>query len=400
MNSVARRWSASPALGPVELSVADLDRSSRYYRSSLGMELIAREGPRARFGLADRTMLVLTEIPGAKPAPASSHFALDVPTRADLARFARHHRDGDLRDHLVSESCYVLDPDGHRIEITWGRPRDEWSWQNGLPLLAAGPLSLDDFTGDPFDGLAPATTLGHVQLKVTDRDLAATEPFYCDLLGLDVTARVGDSFLGVGASDFRTLLVFTSRFSVDGAEPAPPRSAGLIAVNLTVPEQDDLDALAQRLVAAGHPHTATPGALTVQDPSGNLLRFSVDSGPTVTAFLRSMDFLQDGALDQWLALFDDHAVLEFPFAPPGSPSRVEGKAALADHVKARAKRMPSPKVEQLHIHVTEDPSTIVAEMTIRGATDRTRRAIAVVTVHNGLITLYRDYWNPLDLAAR
>lgn len=128
--TIDRRWSASPVLGPVELSVADLDRSERYYRASLGMELIAREGPRARFGVAGRTVLVLTGIPDAKPAPASSpglsHVALDVPTRAQLARFARHcnesHTDGDLRDHLVSESCYVLDPDGHKVEITCGRP--------------------------------------------------------------------------------------------------------------------------------------------------------------------------------------------------------------------------------------------------------------------------------------
>ncbi|HEY3710866.1 MAG TPA: VOC family protein, partial [Amycolatopsis sp.] len=100
--TIDRRWSASPVLGPVELSVADLDRSERYYRASLGMELIAREGPRARFGVAGRTVLVLTGIPDAKPAPASSpglsHVALDVPTRAQLARFARHcnesHTDG------------------------------------------------------------------------------------------------------------------------------------------------------------------------------------------------------------------------------------------------------------------------------------------------------------------
>ncbi|SEP15415.1 hypothetical protein [Amycolatopsis saalfeldensis] len=58
-------------------------------------------------------MLVLTEIPGAKPAPASSpgpsQVAFEVPSRPQLARFARHYReshpDGDLRDHLVSESC-------------------------------------------------------------------------------------------------------------------------------------------------------------------------------------------------------------------------------------------------------------------------------------------------------
>jgi catechol 2,3-dioxygenase-like lactoylglutathione lyase family enzyme len=168
-------------------------------------------------------------------------------------------------------------------------------------------MSLDDFAGEPgveepFDGLDPATVLGHVQLKVTDHGLAATEPFYCDLLGLDVTARVGDSFLGVGLSDFRTLLVFTSRFSADGAEPAPVRSAQLIASS----------------GSRRSPRT------------------------TVDAFRHSMEFLQEGALDSWLALFDDNAVLEFPFAPPGAPSRVEGKTALSDHVKAPGTRPAGP----------------------------------------------------------
>lgn len=114
-------------------------------------------------------------------------------------------------------------------------------------------------------------------------------------------------------------------------------------------------------------------------------------------FRRSAELLQEGAIDKWLALFDDEAVLEFPFAPPGTPSRVEGKVALSDHVKARADRVESPKIERLKIHVTEDPTTIVAEMTITGALGKIRPAIAVITVHDGLITLYRDYWNWLDL---
>ncbi|MCU1687412.1 MAG: phenazine biosynthesis protein PhzA/PhzB [Amycolatopsis sp.] len=125
-----------------------------------------------------------------------------------------------------------------------------------------------------------------------------------------------------------------------------------------------------------------------------------DQQTTVDVFRRSAELLQDGAIDKWLALFDDEAVLEFPFAPPGAPSRVEGKVALSDHVKARAKRVESPKMERLKIHVTEDPTTIVAEMAITGAHGQIRPAIAVITVQDGLITLYRDYWNPLDLSPR
>ncbi|WP_328611533.1 VOC family protein [Amycolatopsis sp. NBC_00345] len=177
-----RRWNAALALGPVELSVADLDRSERYYRGSLGMELIAREGAHARFGVAGRTMLVLTEIPETKPAPSSSpglsHVALDVPARAHLARFARHysqsHTDGDLRDHIVSESCYVLDPDGHTVEITCGRPRDEWSWQNGLPVLVADAMTLADLAVEGLGRGQP--TVGDLQLHVADRGRGAARP--------------------------------------------------------------------------------------------------------------------------------------------------------------------------------------------------------------------------------
>jgi catechol 2,3-dioxygenase len=82
----------------------------------------------------------------------------------------------------------------------------------------------------PFDGLPAETEMGHVQLRVTDSALAATEPFYCDLLGFEVEGRLGNMFLAVGVADHRALLVFTNRFSLDGSEPAPEDSARLLGV--------------------------------------------------------------------------------------------------------------------------------------------------------------------------
>ncbi|MEU8639533.1 hypothetical protein AB0C38_45700 [Amycolatopsis sp. NPDC048633] len=110
-----------------------------------------------------------------------------------------------------------MDPDGHCVEVTCARPQAEWRWQNGRPVLVADPLELRDFSAEPgwdlpFDGLPAGTELGHVQLKVTDPDLTATEPFYCDLLGFDVE---------------------------------------------------------------GYPHDLAADALHIRDPSGNLLRFTV-----------------------------------------------------------------------------------------------------------------------------
>ncbi|MFD2468643.1 VOC family protein [Amycolatopsis silviterrae] len=283
------RISPGVVLDSVELTVGDLGRSAKYYTGSLGLDLVGEAGSQARVGVSGRTLVVLHEIPGARPAPESSpglsHVAPQVPLRSDLARFARHyldqHSDARLIDHQVSESCYVSDPDGHTVEVTAPRPRAEWGWENGLPALVADPVELSALTDGseaPFDGLARDTVLGHVQLKVTDAELADTEPFYCDLLGFEVGARMGRRFLGVGPGEQRSMIVLTNRFGTGDSAPAPADSARLLAVNLTLPGAQDVEALAERARAAGRPAELTGGVLTVQDPSGNSLRFAPATG--------------------------------------------------------------------------------------------------------------------------
>ncbi|WP_028933599.1 nuclear transport factor 2 family protein [Pseudonocardia spinosispora] len=119
---------------------------------------------------------------------------------------------------------------------------------------------------------------------------------------------------------------------------------------------------------------------------------------TAEVFRRATYLMQAGEIDQWLALFHDDVVFEFPFAPPGAPRRLEGKEALTAHVTGRAaRRLAAPRVENLTVHQSVDPTTLVAEMTVRGEGGAERPAIAVVSVREGRITLYRDYWNPLDV---
>ena len=109
---------------------------------------------------------------------------------------------------------------------------------------------------------------------MTDPELAATEPFYCDLLGFEVEGRLGNMFLAVGVGDHRALLVFTNRFSPDGGAPAPGDSAHLVGVDLVLPKKDDVHELAGRLSSADYPHELSADVLHVRDPSGNLLRFT------------------------------------------------------------------------------------------------------------------------------
>ncbi|GLZ00351.1 nuclear transport factor 2 family protein [Actinoplanes sp. NBRC 103695] len=117
--------------------------------------------------------------------------------------------------------------------------------------------------------------------------------------------------------------------------------------------------------------------------------------------------------DRWLAgatvgaddLADD-VIVEWPFAAPGRPSRIQGKAEfLAFAGPARAAlplRIDDCAVRTVHSLV--DPSTIVVEYSLTAtavATGRQAEAdfITVLTVHDGKVTLLREYQDTLKMAA-
>lgn len=203
--------------------------------------------------------------------------------RADLARFVRHCADlgleVDLRYHIVSESCYLSDPDGHGVEVCWERPTGEWRREHGLLALVADPLDRGDLLNEPgadapYGALPASTTVGHVQLKVTDNTLIDTAAFYGDLLGFTLMSRLEGRMLAFGVADDRSQVVLVNRFSQGGGARAPEASAHLLGVDLLLPERGDVRELAQHLAEAGHPFDIQAGRLTVRDPSGNALRFA------------------------------------------------------------------------------------------------------------------------------
>src|ERR1700693_2885293 len=104
-------------MGPVELSVADLERSLDYWQRTVGLRVLERENGTVSLG-ADTPLVALPEEPGAPPAlgpPGLFHVALLVPDRPSLARWLAHAaREGvqltGLSDHAVSEAVYLRDP--------------------------------------------------------------------------------------------------------------------------------------------------------------------------------------------------------------------------------------------------------------------------------------------------
>src|SRR6185437_14219102 len=123
------------SVGSLTLAVGDLARSIAFYTQILGFTVIQQDDDGAVLGVAGEPLLALTEVPGASPAPQRStglyHFAILVPSRADLGNWLRHwlalkYPLPGQADHLVSEALYLSDPDRNGIEIYRDRPRDEW----------------------------------------------------------------------------------------------------------------------------------------------------------------------------------------------------------------------------------------------------------------------------------
>ncbi|MCQ9129222.1 nuclear transport factor 2 family protein [Streptomyces hilarionis] len=117
-------------------------------------------------------------------------------------------------------------------------------------------------------------------------------------------------------------------------------------------------------------------------------------------YRHSLRLLLNKDVTAWVALWAEDAVMEFPFAPEGRPRRLEGREAIAAYMRPYPDHIDLHDFPDLLIHETTDPQTIVAEMRGVGRVVRTGGTfdmtyIAVVSVRNGRITSYRDYWNPL-----
>ena len=99
-------------------------------------------------------------------------------------------------------------------------------------------------------------------------------------------------------------------------------------------------------------------------------------------------------------LWAEDGILEFPFAARGYPPRLDGRAAVADYLRGYPDVLDVREIPAKMLHQTDDPDVVIAEFEAAGivvATGQpyTMRYIAVITVRDGEIARYRDYWSPL-----
>jgi uncharacterized protein len=130
----------------------------------------------------------------------------------------------------------------------------------------------------------------------------------------------------------------------------------------------------------------------------------MSSATPADVLARRRQLILDGDIDGFADLFALDGVIEAPFAPPGAPSRLEGREAIREysrHLMASPLRLVD--FEVIELYQTQDPEVVIVELRTKGTITTTGRpftatSIQVLRIREGEIVLFRDFADPRVLA--
>ncbi|KGM44909.1 VOC family protein [Neobacillus niacini] len=264
----------------VNLKVKNLDYALTFYQNIMGFKVLEKADRKAVLTANGKTPLVTLEQPEnviAKEGRTSGlyHFAILLPSRADLSVFLRHFLSTGYElgaaDHYVSEALYITDPDGNGIEVYRDRPSNEWSWKDGLVDMATVELDGNGLLAESnaeWTGLPPGTIMGHIHLHVGE--LRKAEEFYTKGLGFTVVSHYPQAvFLSTGGYHHHIAI---NMWQGEGV-PAPPKnSVGLNWYSLVFPDASERESAMERLKQLGASVEKEADYYVTSDPSGNQIR--------------------------------------------------------------------------------------------------------------------------------
>jgi catechol 2,3-dioxygenase len=263
-------------LGPVHLTVTDLDRSIRFYEDAIGLQIQRRDDGAAALGAGADDLLVLVEEPEARPAGRHGglyHYALLHPSRLELARAAKrliatHTPISGASDHKISEAIYLPDPDGNGIELAADRPRERWG-DLADPTALGGPTPLDLHgllasveDEEPQERATPELVVGHLHLHVGDIDRALG--FWRDAVGFEVMTRFPSAaFIAAGGYHHHLGL---NTWRGEGVPPQPDGVVGLRHWTILLDDPGEVAEVRERVAASGAEVEERPEGFLARDP--------------------------------------------------------------------------------------------------------------------------------------
>jgi catechol 2,3-dioxygenase len=286
------KFSLHPAtgVGPVSLTVANLENQILFYEKALGFKLHWREGQSAALGTGERELLRLTEEANLKKYRGVTglyHFAVLFPNRRELAvamarLFALKVRNSPT-DHVMTKTTYLDDPEGNGIELycespeegSWtlkdGKYETRWAdgrWSDGREPLDVEALFKHLNDNDRVDApIPPETKMGHVHLHV--RDIPEALDFYHGVLGFDIMGHAKEFHMAFVSAGGYHHHIGLNTWQGEGAPPPPVDAVGLRHFTVDFPNQSALDEVVARVEKAGIPYNQTKDGLLLHDPSQN-----------------------------------------------------------------------------------------------------------------------------------
>ncbi|HWO97280.1 MAG TPA: VOC family protein [Bacillus sp. (in: firmicutes)] len=270
----------------VHLNVQDLQRSLDFYQNIIGLKALEQTERKAVLTADGQTPLVIIEqpenvIPKQRRTTGLYHYALLLPSRADLAKFILHMIKTQYplqggSDHLVSEALYLADPDGNGIEIYSDRPSSTWKWNGDEVVMTTEPMDVESIVkeddGKPWTDLPAGTIMGHIHLHVAE--FKKIEEFYCSGLGFEIVCRYGGQALFISTGGYHHHIGLNT-WNGAGA-PAPVKnSVGMSSYTVVFPHEEARKEAVARIGTMGAPVTEEQGGLFTQDPSGNKIELRV-----------------------------------------------------------------------------------------------------------------------------
>lgn len=113
-----------------------------------------------------------------------------------------------------------------------------------------------------------------------------------------------------------------------------------------------------------------------------------------------------GSVDggQYFDYFTDDAVMEFPYAPAGTPERLNGREEIRKSFSGYGHILFLEWAGDLIVHKVNDAKTIILEYSGKGYGVKTKRPynqryVSVITIVDRKIVHWRDYWNIMESLA-
>ena len=110
------------------------------------------------------------------------------------------------------------------------------------------------------------------------------------------------------------------------------------------------------------------------------------------------DRLAAGA-DTFIDMMAEEGVMVFPYGPPGVPNSLKGRLEVLTHLSHLGNIFEIDTYRDLKAYETKDPDVVILEFSAQGRGKKTgepydQTYISVITVRDGHISRYADYWNP------